>query len=168
MIDKDLNPWLLEVNLNPSLSCDSPLDTRIKSVVLSDLLNIANIQNPHSLKITGVHNLHLSLSDLHKSEATDLKLKDMFRQKKHSTNVTLKSKIRNKLIESSEKETASYNNFDTTEKELRILKEAEYEITKARNTGFNLIYPSKVSHTAFRQFFPEKRRLNTLLFQHLQ
>lgn len=88
----------------------------------------------------------------------------MFKQKKNSTNITLKSKLRNKLIESSEKETISFHNSDTSEKEMRILKEAENEILKARNTGFTLIYPSKVSHMAFRQFFPEKRRLNTLLF----
>ena len=167
MIDKDLNPWLLEVNLNPSLSCDSPLDARIKSAVLIDLLNIANIHNPNCLRVNAVPNVHSSLSDLHYSEFSDLKLQNMFRQKKRSTNITLKSKMRNKLVESSEKETATANLSDTTEKEMRILKEAEHEILKARKTGFNLIYPSKVSHTAFRQFFPEKRRLNTLLFQHL-
>lgn len=117
MIDKDLNPWLLEVNLNPSLSCDSPLDTRIKSVVLSDLLNISNIPNPNSHKVNTVPNVHLSLSDLHQSDQPDLKLQNMFRQKKRSTNITLKSKMRNKLIESSDKDTAAVNLSDTSEKE---------------------------------------------------
>ena len=44
MIDANLNPWLLEVNLSPSLSCDSPLDHKIKADMLSDLLNLAGIQ----------------------------------------------------------------------------------------------------------------------------
>jgi len=65
MIDKDLNPWLLEVNLNPSLSCDSPLDARIKSVVLSDLLNISNIHNPNFQRPNAVPKVQSSLSDLH-------------------------------------------------------------------------------------------------------
>ena len=41
MIDANLNPWLLEVNLSPSLSCDSPLDQKIKSELLADLFNLA-------------------------------------------------------------------------------------------------------------------------------
>uniref|UniRef100_A0AC35UD71 DUF862 domain-containing protein n=1 Tax=Rhabditophanes sp. KR3021 TaxID=114890 RepID=A0AC35UD71_9BILA len=43
MIDEDLKPWLLEVNLTPSLKCDSPLDTKIKSKLVVDSLNIASL-----------------------------------------------------------------------------------------------------------------------------
>ncbi|XKL61962.1 hypothetical protein PGB90_001795 [Kerria lacca] len=43
LIDSDLKPWLLEVNLSPSLGCDSPLDTRLKSAMLSDLLTLIGI-----------------------------------------------------------------------------------------------------------------------------
>ena len=45
MIDDEMNPWLLEVNLSPSLACDSPLDHRIKANLVSDLFNLAGVQN---------------------------------------------------------------------------------------------------------------------------
>ncbi|KAL0270115.1 UNVERIFIED_CONTAM: hypothetical protein PYX00_007625 [Menopon gallinae] len=43
LIDSTLKPWLLEINLSPSLCCDSPLDMRIKSAVLADLLTLAGL-----------------------------------------------------------------------------------------------------------------------------
>ena len=44
LIDNNLKPWLLEVNLSPSLACDSPLDMSIKSTLLCDAFNIAGIK----------------------------------------------------------------------------------------------------------------------------
>jgi tubulin polyglutamylase TTLL5 len=41
LIDSDLKPWLLEVNLSPSLVPDSPLDMTIKTQLLVDSFNIA-------------------------------------------------------------------------------------------------------------------------------
>lgn len=43
MIDDKLNAWLLEVNLSPSLVCDSPLDLKIKANLISDLLNLTGL-----------------------------------------------------------------------------------------------------------------------------
>jgi tubulin polyglutamylase TTLL5 len=43
MLDKSLQPWLLEVNLSPSLTCDSPLDTKIKSNLITDLLSLVGL-----------------------------------------------------------------------------------------------------------------------------
>lgn len=43
LIDSELKPWLLEVNLSPSLGCDTPLDTRIKSALLVDLLTLIGL-----------------------------------------------------------------------------------------------------------------------------
>ncbi len=43
LIDNQLNPWLLEVNLSPSLNCDSPLDQRIKGELIADLFTMAGI-----------------------------------------------------------------------------------------------------------------------------
>lgn len=43
LIDADLKPWLLEVNLTPALSCDSPLDQKVKSNCIADLLSMAGV-----------------------------------------------------------------------------------------------------------------------------
>lgn len=44
LIDQDLKPWLIEVNLGPSLGCDSALDLDIKSAMISDLLTLSGVQ----------------------------------------------------------------------------------------------------------------------------
>ena len=44
LVDSDLKPWVLEVNLSPSLATDSPLDHTIKATLLSDSLNLVGIK----------------------------------------------------------------------------------------------------------------------------
>jgi tubulin polyglutamylase TTLL5 len=43
LLDDQLKPWLLEVNLSPSLAADTPLDLKVKTRMLSDLLTLVNI-----------------------------------------------------------------------------------------------------------------------------
>ncbi|KAJ6661243.1 hypothetical protein lerEdw1_015380 [Lerista edwardsae] len=40
LIDSTLKPWLLEVNLSPSLACDAPLDLKIKASMISDMFTL--------------------------------------------------------------------------------------------------------------------------------
>nr|XP_025864428.1 tubulin polyglutamylase TTLL5 isoform X9 [Vulpes vulpes] len=40
LIDSTLKPWLLEVNLSPSLACDAPLDLKIKASMISDMFTV--------------------------------------------------------------------------------------------------------------------------------
>ena len=44
MIDSDFKPWLIEINLSPSLACDSQLDMKIKSQLLADTFNLIGIR----------------------------------------------------------------------------------------------------------------------------
>ena len=44
LIDSNFKPWLIEVNLAPSLECSSALDFKIKSNLIQNLLNLVNIQ----------------------------------------------------------------------------------------------------------------------------
>ncbi|VDP12949.1 unnamed protein product [Onchocerca flexuosa] len=43
LIDTGLKPWLLEVNLSPSLSCDTPLDLQLKSSLVCNVLTLAAV-----------------------------------------------------------------------------------------------------------------------------
>jgi len=45
IIDSNLKPWLLEVNLSPSLATDSPLDLNIKGNLITDLFNLIGIRS---------------------------------------------------------------------------------------------------------------------------
>ena len=43
ILDCDLKPWLLEVNVLPSLSSSSELDKRIKTALMSDTFNTIGV-----------------------------------------------------------------------------------------------------------------------------
>ena len=40
LIDNNFKPWLLEVNLSPSMNTDSKLDFETKGMLLADLFNL--------------------------------------------------------------------------------------------------------------------------------
>jgi hypothetical protein len=44
LLDSELKPWLLEVNLSPSLACESPLDTTIKANLIADTFNMMGVR----------------------------------------------------------------------------------------------------------------------------
>ena len=44
LIDSDLKPWLLEVNISPSMATDAPLDLMIKSTLCVDTFNLVGIK----------------------------------------------------------------------------------------------------------------------------
>ena len=45
ILDSELKPWLLEVNLSPALSTDSPLDLHIKANLIADTFTLVGIRN---------------------------------------------------------------------------------------------------------------------------
>lgn len=43
MIDHKCKPYLIEVNQSPSFATDSPLDYKVKKLVLNDTFNLLNV-----------------------------------------------------------------------------------------------------------------------------
>ncbi|EER04436.1 conserved hypothetical protein, partial [Perkinsus marinus ATCC 50983] len=48
LLDSKLKPWLIEVNLSPSLVADTPLDRKIKAHLISDILNLVGVPSSKS------------------------------------------------------------------------------------------------------------------------
>ena len=44
LMDSNLKPWLMEVNVCPSLSSSSPMDRKIKTTMMSDAMNLVGFQ----------------------------------------------------------------------------------------------------------------------------
>ncbi len=53
LIDKKLKPWLVEVNVLPSLSSSSGFDKRIKTTVVCDILTLVGIRGYDKKKVHG-------------------------------------------------------------------------------------------------------------------
>lgn len=45
LVDECFKPWLLEVNLSPSLNTDSALDFKVKGALIADLFTLVGVQN---------------------------------------------------------------------------------------------------------------------------
>lgn len=45
LIDSNLDAWLMEVNLNPSLNTDTALDLKIKSMLMTDIFNTIGLES---------------------------------------------------------------------------------------------------------------------------
>ena len=44
LVDENLKPWIIEVNINPSLKAPSPVDINVKSSMLSDMFTLLGIK----------------------------------------------------------------------------------------------------------------------------
>ena len=44
LLDSDMKPWLIEVNLSPSLAPESPLDLTIKGTLMTDTFNMVGLR----------------------------------------------------------------------------------------------------------------------------
>ena len=71
LLDKFYDPWLLEVNLSPSMNCDSPLDQKIKGDMIADLFTMIGIV-PLDIRnyLSNMPNDKFSKQILHYSQGT--------------------------------------------------------------------------------------------------
>ncbi|BES88074.1 tubulin-tyrosine ligase activity [Nesidiocoris tenuis] len=153
LLDENLKPWLLEVNISPSLHSTSPLDIAVKGPMVKDLLNIVGYHVPDRF------------NDISKDElCKKLGIKGPLCYDSRMYVPELSPKEQNKQAFFSEiADRESYLDSildDLTPDDVRHLIAYEDEITQIGN--FQKVFPTPHTHEYF-QFFEESRYYNMLL-----
>ncbi|EGT33722.1 hypothetical protein CAEBREN_32149 [Caenorhabditis brenneri] len=145
ILDEDLKPWLLEVNISPSLHSGTPLDVSVKAPLAKDVLNIAGIHVPPSF------------DKLHTAD--------------YSCRPRNGGKTREQLVKEAAWIAAYKDQFGVidnrifkrlTPEDTRALVEFEDELERAGD--FKLVFPTP-NTTHYQRYFMEPVYMNILLQQ---
>lgn len=145
LVDSQLKPWLMEVNVCPSLSSSSPMDRKIKHTLLTDILNLIGIE----------YNSKKNLEKIKKKEKERLFHYGSQDKKYYSKNI-------NNL------EQLSYDNCleILSPEDWLVLFESEEELTRAGH--FERIFPTRVNADKFKPLFEINRYNNNILWRHIK
>ncbi|NXG22453.1 TTLL4 polyglutamylase, partial [Grallaria varia] len=157
MLDENLKPWILEVNISPSLHSSSLLDVSIKGQMIRDLLNLAGFVLP---SMDGMASTTQTRSGSACSLDSALKKKpepvsEHFRAEKMKQAYYLMQKIPDQDFYSSVLDIL-------TPDDVRILVETEDEYS--RRGQFERVFPSHIS-MRYLPFFEQPRYFNILVTQ---
>ncbi|XP_030642688.1 tubulin monoglutamylase TTLL4 [Chanos chanos] len=154
MLDEKLKPWVLEVNISPSLHSNTALDVSIKGQMIRDLLNLAGFVLPQMEDLLPSSSASSSTSSLcggirERSKpdlSTDEKVKRAFYLSQRFGDQDFYSTVLDVL----------------TPDDVRVLAESEDEFS--RQGEFERVFPSP-SSSRYLRFFEQPRYLNILLDQ---
>ncbi|XP_039612398.1 tubulin polyglutamylase TTLL4 isoform X2 [Polypterus senegalus] len=156
MLDENLKPWVLEVNISPSLHSNSPLDIKIKGQMIRDLLNLAGFLLPQKEDLSLATHSGGSTSSLSGS------VKEKYR---HFSELSSDDKMKRAYYLSqrfADEEFLSSILDVLTPEDIRNLCETEDEYY--RRGDFQRVFPSSCS-ARYLRFFEQPRYLNILLNQ---
>ncbi|KAM5124839.1 LOW QUALITY PROTEIN: tubulin monoglutamylase TTLL4 [Mantella aurantiaca] len=156
MLDENMKPWVLEVNISPSLHSNSPLDVNIKGQMIRDLLNLAGFLLPNNDDISngtgGSGGSATSISSCGKDRG---RLMEILNEEKMKRTHYLSNKIPDK------------DHYATVLEQLfpedvRVLAETEDELSRCGH--FERVFPSPIS-SRYLRFFEQQRYFNILTNQ---
>lgn len=176
MIDSELKPWLLEANLSPSLSSDSPLDFKIKSNLITDAFNIVGFRK-YDRRKESVNKIKHRMKGLYaRGKSLNSRYGNNFSYNyKDNNRNNMKSFMQNANTKDIEAELIRYIQYDPSLagyknilKKLiplkckEVLKQALHE--NARRGNFIRIYPAKGTDV-YDKYFKSVRPYNVFLYK---
>ncbi|KAF1374937.1 hypothetical protein PFLUV_G00234220 [Perca fluviatilis] len=170
LIDSNLKPWLLEVNLSPSLACDAPLDLKVKASMIADMFSLVGFvcQDP------------LSRQPRSDRVTLDSSLKHPAAQKTQkplsAPTATAHSRMRQRPTSAGNSETEGKDKLGPkqgqgdstltlTAEEIKVLRriKEEYE----RRGGFIRIFPTAETWDLYGGYLESKTSMNYMLANRL-
>ncbi|NXS03383.1 TTLL4 polyglutamylase, partial [Oxylabes madagascariensis] len=157
MLDENLKPWILEVNISPSLHSNSPLDVSIKGQMVRDLLNLAGFVLPSMDSVA---------SRTQTRNGSTCSLGSALKEKPKAVSEHLRAEKMKKayyLMQKIPDQDFYSSVLDIlTPDDVRILVETEDEYS--RRGQFERVFPSHISMRYLR-FFEQPRYFNILVTQ---
>ncbi|XP_053925770.1 tubulin monoglutamylase TTLL4 isoform X2 [Cuculus canorus] len=154
MLDENLKPWILEVNISPSLHSNSPLDVSIKGQMIRDLLNLAGFVLPSTDNVASRPQTRSSSACSALKEKPKPAPEHLIAEKMKKA-YYLTQKIPDQDFYSSVLDIL-------TPDDVRILVETEDEYS--RRGQFERVFPTHISMRYLR-FFEQPRYFNILVTQ---
>lgn len=146
ILDENFKPWILEVNITPSLKSESDLDTKVKYGVIRDMFNLVGYNLPPKLS-----------QDSQRSEGLmDYNL--FFDSRLYTENLTKRDKVKHKHGYS--KHNCDSILDDLTQNDARVLMLSEDELSRCGQ--FKRVFPSSTS-SKYLKYFDKPRYYNLLL-----
>ncbi|CAF0936843.1 unnamed protein product [Didymodactylos carnosus] len=153
ILDEQCKPWIVEVNISPSLHSNSPLDVSVKGSMIADLLNLSGFQIPDRRDV---------LSDTSVRKKARLPKSLIFDKRILAQTLSTDEKLKHQyFIQRYNDEQARKSILDMfTPDDIRLLTETEDEY--ARRGSFERIYPTHQTRK-YLKYFETPRYYNLLL-----
>ncbi|XP_069391426.1 tubulin polyglutamylase TTLL5 isoform X2 [Paralichthys olivaceus] len=169
LIDSNLKPWLLEVNLSPSLACDAPLDLKIKASMIADMFSLVGfvcqdplMKQPRSDRVS-LDPKHPAAPRAQKPlSALTATAHSRARQKPASAST---SETEGSKDKQATKQGQGESTLSLTAEEMKVLRriKEEYE----RRGGFIRIFPTAETWELYSGYLESKTSMNYMLANRL-
>ncbi|KAM6961234.1 tubulin polyglutamylase TTLL5 [Aplochiton taeniatus] len=164
LIDSSLKPWLLEVNLSPSLACDAPLDLKIKASMISDMFSLVGfvcqdplLRQPRSDRVTQDPGLkHPASRAQRPSSAQTAPAHTKLRQRPQSASTSEADGSRERVIPRQTEST-----LGLTTEEVTVLRKTKEQ--HERRGGFIRIFPTPDTWELYSGYLEYKTSMNAML-----
>ena len=156
LIDSNLEPWLIEVNLNPSLNCDTDLDLKIKSSLMANIFNTVGLVPYSHLHKKNKNPKILTLFSKNSSIEDNSEIEE--------DSSALYSEEKNKINQKND--VSSNMNEDNSNLKSEII---EYSLEEFSRCGlFERVFPLKSNFEYYSKFLEKSDDENMILWNYIK